>query len=113
MRDKVDCPKFPHEMKTRFRPDRCLQCLTTDIVFVSHDVQHNDCNPDLCGQTLCSHLSERKAGLVHIRKSVLIPDCVIPLDVDEIWDDLLLFYRGLLLCSEMWRKSAKHKRFFG
>lgn len=27
-------------------------------------------------------------------------------DVDEIWDDLLLLYQGLLLCSDMWRKSS-------
>lgn len=50
----------------------------------------------------------RKAGLGHIRKSTLKPDYVILLDVDEIWDDLLLFYHGLLLRSEMWGKSAKH-----
>ena len=82
----------------------------TYIVFVSHDAQHNDRNPHLCGQTPCSHLSERKAGLVHIRKSALIPDYVIPLDVDEIWDDSLLFYRGLLLCSEMEEKVSQAQR---
>lgn len=55
----------------------------------------------------------RKAGFGHICKSTLKPDYVILLDVDEIWDDLLLFYRGLLLCSEMWGKSAKHRGFYG
>lgn len=34
---------------------------------------------------------------MHTRKSAIIPDCVIPLDVDELWDDLLLFHHGLLL----------------
>lgn len=57
--------------------------------------------------------NERKAGLGRKRKSALIPDYVIPPDVDELWDDLLLFYHGLLLCSEMWRKSAKHEGFYG
>lgn len=77
-------------------------------MFVSHHVQYNDRSPDLCVQTLCRRKSERKAGLERIRKSAVIPDYVIPLDVDEICGDLLLFYRGLLLYLELWRKSAKH-----
>lgn len=93
-------PKLTFDLKICPEHDHYSQCLPTYIVFVSHEAQHGDGNPDLWGQTPCSHLSERKAGLVHIRKAALTPDYVIPLDVDEIWDDLLLFYRGLLLCSE-------------
>lgn len=93
-------PKLPFDLETWPEHDRYSECLPTYIVFASHDAHHADGNPDLCGQTPCSHLSERKAGLVHIRKAALTPDCVIPLDVDEIWDDLLLFHHGLLLCLE-------------
>lgn len=77
------------------------------------NITTDDCNPHLYRQTLCSHLSERKARLMHTHKSALIPDCIIPLHVDEIWDDLLLFHHGLLLYSEMWRKSAKHQGLSG
>lgn len=69
---------------------------------------NNACRPDLC-----SHLTKDKLDLHRMCKSALIPDYIIPLDVDEIWDDSLLFYCGLLLCLEMWRKSAKHNGLCG
>lgn len=55
--------------------------------------------PDLCGQTVCARLRERKSGLEH--KSAPTPDYVTSVDADEIEDDLLLFHWSLLFREDV------------